>query len=249
MLEIVIYYDDKRGNLEGTVTLVEEILQEEKIKYHLQSYSSSLKMLENCKKADIALLDMAMDKENSIELGKELRQLFPEVRLIYTYTAKYEQYCIQAINEIHACSFLYKPIDKKELKKQLLDLTGMVLSSEDLKSIRFHNVTNENGIKLPYMVLKLNDIVYMESLKVDRKVSIVHVGGQFTCFRIMDELAKELEKEGFAVNARGQLVNLRHVMALKGYELYLDNGVHLQISKKRIKEFRKQINDFVNKKL
>lgn len=246
MLKVIIY-DDKRENLERTASLVGRILDGEKLRYVLQSYSSSSEMLENCKQADIIILDIAMGETSGIELGKQLRQLFPEVRFIYTYATSHEQYCIQAANEIHACLFLCKPIDEKELRKQLLYLAEPILSFKNGKYIRFDNITASSGIKMPYVTLKLNDIVYIEVVKVDRRVSIVHVDDRFTCFRVMDELAAELEKEGFAVNSRGQLVNLRHIVTLKGYEIYLDNGEILRISKGRIKAFKEQINDFLYK--
>lgn len=248
MLEFVIY-DDKRGNLERTAFLVREILEEEKIEYDLQFYSSSSEMLEKCKQPDIVILDIATNETSNIELGKELRQLFPEVRFIYTYTKSHERYCIQAVNEIHACLFLCKPIDVKELRKQLLYLAENSFLPQKIKTIKFDNITDNNGVKVSYMVLKLNDIIYIESVKVDRSVSIVHVNGRFTCFRVMDELAEELKKENFAINSRGQLVNLKHIVTLKGYDLYLDNGENLRISKRRITAFKKQINDFLHKEI
>ncbi len=51
---------------------------------------------------------------------------------------------------------------------------------------------------------------------------------------VMEKLAGELEGYGFAVNCRGNLVNLRHISKIKGYDIYMDNGQILALSQKRV---------------
>ncbi|MCH5280078.1 MAG: response regulator transcription factor [Lachnospiraceae bacterium] len=243
MLKIAIC-DDEKEELEKTVSLLAEILKEEDREYDLATYHSPSEMMEDGKEADIALLDVVMGSVNGIELGRKLKQRFPDIKVIYT--TSFEQYCMQAINEIHAYSFLCKPLKKEELKPQLLELIEAVSSLNDLKEIEFNNILTDDGTELSFFSLKLKDIFYFESIKTDRKVSVVHTDGVFTCALVIDKLAKELKEEGFAVNCRGQLVNLRHVTKLKGYDLYLDNGKTLPLSQKRVAEFKKLMNDFLH---
>lgn len=63
---------------------------------------------------------------------------------------------------------------------------------------------------------------------------------------VMERLADELEGHGFAINCRGNLVNLRHIVKIKGYEIYMDNGQTRPLSQRRVADFKERLNDFLN---
>lgn len=63
---------------------------------------------------------------------------------------------------------------------------------------------------------------------------------------VMEKLAGDLEHHGFVVNCRGNLINLRHVVKIKGYEIYMDNGGILPLSQRRVADFKEKLNDFLN---
>ncbi len=42
-------------------------------------------------------------------------------------------------------------------------------------------------------------------------------------------------------------MNLRHVVKIKGYTVYLDNETELPISQRRITDFRKNLNEFLQR--
>lgn len=63
---------------------------------------------------------------------------------------------------------------------------------------------------------------------------------------VMEKLADELEDYGFAVNCRGNLVNLQHIVKIKGYNVYMDNGQILALSQKRVAEFKEKMNEFIH---
>lgn len=62
----------------------------------------------------------------------------------------------------------------------------------------------------------------------------------------MKKLAAELAAYGFMINARGSLVNLRHIVKIKGYDIYLDNGKILNLSQKRAVKFKEKMNEFIH---
>ena len=57
---------------------------------------------------------------------------------------------------------------------------------------------------------------------------------------VMEKLADELEDYEFAVNCRGNLVNLRHIVKIKGYDIHMDNGQILALSQKGLLSLRKK---------
>ena len=119
MIDIVIC-DDDRGDLEHTFNLLQEILSCCNWDYHVHQFTSAMELLKSVKKIHIAILDISMSEINGIELGEKVKSLCPEAEIIYT--TSYEQYCMQAINEIHVFSFLSKPVEKEKLEKQVLEL-------------------------------------------------------------------------------------------------------------------------------
>ena len=64
---------------------------------------------------------------------------------------------------------------------------------------------------------------------------------------IFEKLVEELKPYDFVVNCRGNLVNLRHIEKIKGFNIYLDNGKELQIAQKRSSDFREEVNKFLQR--
>lgn len=243
MLEIAICDDDKK-DMNSIVDMLENIFIEKEIDYNLQSFNSAVKMLEELKQIDIAILDISMEELNGIDLGRKIKTNFPEVKLVYI--TFYEHYCMQAINEVHAFSFLCKPIEKDKLQKQILNLVGEIRTSEDIKEKIFYKVCDDEEQELQAVKLRLKDIIYFEYIKSNRKIAIILKDRVYKCPYVMEKLVEELKDEGFVINCRGQLVNLRHIAKIKGYQIHLKNGHVLYLSQKRVSEFKKSMNDFLH---
>ena len=107
MLEIVVC-DDDMADLERAVNMLHKIFTSQKIAYHIGQFASANQMLENISNIDIGILDISMEELNGIKLGRTLKEKFPDVKLVYI--TSYEEYCMQVINEVHAFSFLCKPL-------------------------------------------------------------------------------------------------------------------------------------------
>lgn len=242
MVEIAICEDDS-NDLKAISKLVHDICQNEVIDYHLQTYSSGEKMLEQSYMVDIGLLDIAMSGINGIDLGRELKKRFPDVRLIYI--TNYEQYCRQVINRVHAFSFLIKPVVYEKMREQIIELLDDLENDTSGRKYEFHNVT-ANGRMVDVLQLNLKDILYFEYIKAARRIRIVCQNNCYEFSYVMEKLANELKESGFEVNCRGMLVNMRHIRKIKGYALFMDNGQELALSQKRKADFVKRMNVFMH---
>lgn len=243
MLEIAICDDDKK-DLDSTAGMLREILQSERVEYSLHTFATPAEMLEQTEHMDIGILDIAMNEMDGIELGRKLRERFSEAKLIYI--TSYEQYCMQAINKVHAYSFLCKPLEKDIMAEQVMELVREMQASEDNVEKTFLKVTDSRQNEIPAVRLKLKDIVYFEYLKTERRIAIVTNEETYEYSYVMEKLVEELEGHGFAVNRRGMLVNLRYISKIKGYELYMDSGRVLSLSQKRVAEFKEKMNEFIH---
>lgn len=242
MVEIAVC-DDEAGDLKHITELLHRILKNQKVSYHINTFISANEMLKGVRKIDIGILDIAMKECNGIEAGRRLREKFPNIKLIYT--TSYEEYCMQAINEVHAFSFLCKPLDSNKLQKQIRELLKGL--SDNVIEKEFYKVTDSRKKEYSSMKFNLKDILYFEYIKRQRRAAIVLENEIYECECVFEKLSEELKQYDFVVNCRGNLVNLSHVQRIKGYVLYLDNGKELAIAQKRIVDFRVQMNEFLQR--
>ena len=126
MLEIAVC-DDDIADLECAVNMLHKIFTSQKIAYHIEKFMSANQMLENISRIDIGILDISMEELNGIKLGRKLKEKFPDVKLVYIMS--YEEYCMQVINEVHAFSFLCKPLEYDKLELQILELLNQLPDS------------------------------------------------------------------------------------------------------------------------
>ena len=126
MLEIAVC-DDDMADLERAVTMLHKIFTSQQIAYHIEQFVSANQMLENISNIDIGILDISMEELNGIKLGRTLKEKFPDVKLVYI--TSYEEYCMQVINEVHAFSFLCKPLEYDKLETQMLELLDQLPDS------------------------------------------------------------------------------------------------------------------------
>lgn len=242
MLEIVVC-DDDVADLESAVNMLHKIFANQQGAYNIRSFLSANEMLEHIRKVDIGVLDISMQELNGIKLGRKLKEKFPEIKLVYT--TSFEEYCMQAINEAHAFSFLCKPLEYDKMETQMLEVLSQMPDMVVEKD--FYKVTDSNGKEHLSIKLKLNDILYFEYIKRSRKVVIALADTTYEYDCIFESLVEELQKYDFVVNCRGNLVNLRHIERIKGFIIYMDNGKELQIAQRRSADFREKVNEFLQR--
>lgn len=242
MIEIAVCDDDSK-DLVHVVDILYEIFTTQKISCNIKSFLSANEMLSNIKKVDIAILDIAMNELNGIKLGRKLKEQYPEVKLIYI--TGYEEYCMQAINDVHAFSFLCKPLDNNKMREQIAEvLSGIPVNVIEKK---FYKVTDSHKRKYAFINLRLADIICFEYLKRQRKAAIILANETYECECIFENLIEELQQYDFVVNSRGNLVNLCHIKKIKGNTIYMDNGKELQVAQKRLVGFKARMNEFLQR--
>lgn len=240
MIEVAVC-DDDANDLKYAVEVLHDIFAKQNIGYDLKFFLSANEMLDSIRKIDIGVLDIAMEGFNGIELGRRLKEKFPDVKLIYI--TDYEEYCMQAVNDAHAFSFLCKPLDGHKMQKQIAEALRGIPNTVNEKE--FYKVTDSRKKEYASFRLRLEDILYIEYIKRQRRAAVVLEDERYECDCVFEKLAEELGQYDFAVNSRGNLVNLRHVEKIKGLMVFLDNGKELPIAQKRIAEFREKLNGFL----
>lgn len=242
MLELAIC-DDNIDELKCTVKLLHKIFSEQKINYNITLFTVPNELLADKKKYDIAILDIVMGEQNGIDMGCELKKKCPNIHLIYT--TSYEQYVMRAINDAHAYAYLCKPLKADNMRRQIMELIGS-FSDNFLEKV-FYNVTDSKKRKYAYIKLNLKDVLYFEYIKRQRKIAVVLEDEVYEYDCSFENVVDDFSSYDFAVNCRGNLVNLNHIVKIKGCTVYLDNGVELPLSQRRLGNFRILLNDFLQR--
>ena len=242
MIKIAVC-DDEEKDLKNTSEIIEKIIAEYGDQCKIKMFLSANSLLKETDNIDIGVLDISMDELDGIELGRRLKVKFPEIKLIYT--TSYRDFCVKAVNEAHAFSFLCKPVSYDEMHKQLKEIiNGISVKSAEKE---FRNVKDSSGKEYEAIWLCTDDIIYIEYIKRQRKVRIVTRDKEYECEYTINELVRELEHQDFEVSARGNAVNLKHVQKIKGFMLYMDNGDEIPVAQKRIVEFKAKLNEFLQR--
>ena len=219
MLEVAICDDDKE-DLDKAALMLDKILSEYQVQYQIRSFLSANELLNNNDKIDIGILDISMEELGGITLGRKLKEKNHDIKIIYI--TSYEEYMAQAINKVHAFSFLCKPINEEEMKTQIMEILGQEKYPEIEKEFE---ILDESGTK----------------------AGIIMEDCRYECECTFENLVEELQPYDFAVNHRGCLVNLRHIEKIQGFHIYLDNGKELSLAQKRSSDFREEMNKFLQK--
>ena len=246
MFQIVVC-DDEQEELNSVANMLYSIFEEKGIHCDLHVFHSATELLKTIISADIAILDISMSEINGIDLGRKLKIRFPKIKLIYL--TNYVQYCIQAINETHPFSYLCKPLEKEVLQTHIMNLIGDISNLHPSYKRTFYNVQDKSGKRIGNLELDLNQVIYFESIKTERKIAIVLADRIYRFPYVIESLARELKDYEFVVNCRGQLVNMAHVVKVKGYTVHMDTGETLSLAQKRAPEFKSRLNDYLHKSI
>ena len=141
LLEVVICDDDKE-DLDKATLMLDKILSEYQVQYQIRSFLSANELLNSNDKIDIGILDISMEELGGITLGRKLKEKNHDIKIIYI--SSYEEYMAQAINKVHAFSFLCKPINEEEMKTQIMEILGQEKYPEIEKEFE---ILDESGTK------------------------------------------------------------------------------------------------------
>lgn len=172
---------------------------------------------EDDKAFDLLVLDIEMGRINGMELAKKLRQEKASVGILFV--TGFEEYMSQGY-EVEALHYLLKPVQREKLFA-VLSKAAEKNSPEEKQIFR----TTEGMISLA-----LSDVWYVEA---QGHHCMLHTREkQYEVLLGISSIRQELgDRQEFQTCHRSFTVNMRHVSAMKGTELILDNDVILPVSR------------------
>lgn len=181
--------------------------------------------------SDIYILDVEMPFKNGLEVAGEIRKEYPEPVIIFV--TNYIDYAVDAY-EVNAYRYIPKGILQEKLPQALDSLLPMILKKEE----RYYRVEKRGEIEqIPY-----SDIYYLK--KDGKYVTIVHRRGETKVRETLTGMMRDINGKEFLSVEKSYVVNIRHVMQMKGCDLVMRSGAVVPVGMARSGKVKKAILDY-----
>lgn len=182
---------------------------------------------------DIAFLDIEMPLMDGMSTARRIRQV--DGRICIVFVTRMAKYAIEGY-EVNAVDFVVKPLKYFNFRDKLKKALRFVASHKE----------NEVVIKCDgsYFRLPVSEIYYVEK---DKNYLIYHTArGEIRERGSMEDAEKQLSASGFSLCNSGCIVNLRLIKQVTQTEVIV-NGEALPLSRRRIKEFKTDMLNFLRR--
>ena len=196
--------------------LVTQWANDKKYQVNIDIFSSAeafiFHYVEN-KEYDVLLLDIEMGNMDGVTLARQIRKSNKSVQIVFI--TGYSDYIAEGY-DVEALHYLMKPLKKEKLYDVLDRAVNKMMQNEK------HLVLNtfDEMIRIP-----LHEIIYID---VDRNYVTVHSNKDYTVKKTLAEIEKELDERFFRIG-RSAIVNLKYISRVTKTDVYLNNGILLQL--------------------
>lgn len=172
---------------------------------------------------ELLLLDIQMPEEDGIQIGKKIRELAPELCLVFV--TAHAEYAVQGY-EARAFRYLLKPVTEEDLQKLFGEMKA---EANKMKKILVRTRQGERQ-------LLLREIFYISA---EDKYSVIYTReGHFISDTSLTDYEVRLADWGFFRIHRKYLLNLYVQKGMERGKILLTNGEELPISKRRLKAYQ-----------
>lgn len=211
--------------------------EENSLSFKIRRFSNAVSLLENYSADyDLIFMDIKMPYMNGMDAAHALREIDSTVLLIFV--TNMTQYAVNGY-EVDALDYIVKPINYYDFALKLSRALGRIHTSDDTEIILPQSSGGGGLIKI-----KASSIRYVET---DGHRVVYHTGRggdeTYSQSSSLKEAESKLSGCGFARCNSCYLVNLKYVKGVKGHTANVD-GVELQISQPRRKDFVKKLMDY-----
>ncbi len=241
----VFIVDDEANSISILKHILENYCENVEVKFTANNITDAYNKLLH-EMPDILFLDIEMPGGNGFELVSKF-EFFP---FKVVFTTGFDKYAIQAI-KISCLDYLLKPISIKEVQKVFgkLDKTSTQKREKVQNFIKNMN-TNipHHRIGIPVVAglefISINNILYLEA---DGNCTYVFNvdGTKIFSTRTLGNFEQLLENYPFARIHRKHMINLNYLVKYnkgEGGSILLNNGVHLDVSRRKKEAFLSRLN-------
>ena len=203
------------------------------IEIKIEQFASAEKFLEGLSKKagyDILLVDIGLPRMSGVDLGKKIREEYPEIYLVFL--TSYVEYAIDSYR-IGA----YQYILKEDMEDRLPQTIEYIVERISRSSEGYRWVGSEwDRSKIVY-----KEIIYICKSKGAKYTEYITVEKRYKERIPIKQLIKELDNEVFILVDRSNIINLNHIIRLKGDTIYLTEDEHIIVTPARMSKLKERI--------
>ncbi len=200
--------------------------------FEVKTFADGLEILEDYRPAyDLILLDIEMKHLDGMETARRIRELDPEVMLVFI--TNMAQYAIKGY-AVGALDYVLKPVPYFAFSQQLQKVEAQLRR----RTRHYLAVPVEGGLRR----LDTSRIYYIES--EGHRVHFYTEEGDFTAPGALKALEEKLADRPFARCNSGYLVNLAQVQAVQQNTVEV-GPYELQVSRPKRKSFLAALTDYI----
>lgn len=234
MIRVAIV-EDERSIQDNILKCVKSVIQEQG-EVLAETFDTAEKFLERLKgegEFQILILDIGLPRMQGIELGRLVREMYPHIYLIFL--TSYSEYAADSYS-IEA----YQYILKEDMRTRLPDILGRLMRKIETEERQYRFIGSSSELQKLYY----RDIVYICKEKSSKYVRYITLHGDYRERITLEQIAEELKYAGFIVIERGFLVNMRHIIGIKGEKIYLEDNHQIVISRARLPQVKQKIYEY-----
>ena len=183
---------------------------------------------------DIIFLDIEMPEIDGITIGKKLQKISSDSYIIFT--TAHPEYAVKGY-EARAFRYILKPFSEEVISKVLFDVSQELGKN---KKLMLQSDGKEH-------IIPLKDIIY---ICAEDKYTILYTKQQHYIERIsLNSYEKLLSSYGFYRIHRKYIVNFFHHKGIENGRVHLTNNVRISISRRKEKEYHKELLQHLEKEL
>lgn len=205
------------------------------MEYHISIWNHAadlVQYLEEKNKVDLLFLDIELDTENGVQIGKYIREKLTDYEMQVVYVSREQGYAMQLF-EIEPMDFLIKPVAMEQLKKVMTRFQKQQSRTGKMFAFKAEHGTEQ----LPY-----DDIYYFQSM--NHKVEVHTPDGQKEFYGKLSEV-ESATPDFFLRIHKSFLVNENFVSRFHYDSVILRNGEELTISK----AYRNTVKEYAQRKM
>lgn len=181
------------------------------------------------KKPELVLLDIDMGETNGIELGEQIKALYPDAVVIYI--TAHEKYALEAFR-VRAFHYLLKPLTKDNFIRVLDEALEHIRSKAPEEPEKVFSLQ----IKGEFVSIPYSDIFYFE--KIGHRIKIQTSQREVYYYGKLQELTEQLDGASFLQCHQGYIVNADKIRSFREKTLFLEKGPELPVSRSYVEPVR-----------
>lgn len=230
MIYKIAVIDDEPVWIEIIRGIVNDFFESRSMKIQMDTFDNAQLLLDAMTKkkesVDIVILDIDIPNINCFELAEKIKELYPDI--IFMFYTMHEQFVFDAFS-FQPFRYVRKEYAARELKPAL-DSALQVIEN---RAEKFIMLKSQNGISN----IEISEIMYYETN--NRRCDVyLKDGSMINVRKTIKELSAEIGSDNFIFLHRGAAVNVRYIKNCSAYDVTLENGTKLIVSRSRIKDVK-----------